>query len=210
MEDIDRREEIKRHNKERNAKLSYSMSRSALQEQAASFAHYASMVNAPGNISSIEIPGNMTANASLPPLQHPVLNFAATTRAKEKQHAPIKERPMRIQPLTPAEVRAEASKEILGTSRVSALGRQDKTMSKLKPLNRTKEKSIIKKKQEKNATHTELIRLIQDGKSEDLNSYYYCQKGKDFYEFIQKSFDEITKMKAEDFITISARVNLNS
>lgn len=191
IEDIDRREEIKRRNKERRTKLAATM-RTALQDSISS-PNYASMATLPANLTVTDARDLSTMGAKLPPLARlSVPQFAETTRAKDRAAIQMKMKST----LTPAEIRAKGKKELAGKQSPHH-GKPLKKKGQLKPL-RSQKNNINA------SSHTELIRSMEEGKGEESRQYYYCLRGRQFYEFFACSFNDIPK--DGDYITISSRV----
>ncbi len=199
LEDIDRREEIKRRNKEKKAKLAMTMTRSALQESAIS--QYASMATIPVHPNVTDVSGNATSFPAVGKTQAAL----ATTKAGGKEKTFLKPRMPKIEPVTPAEVRAKAKKEV-AFMRSPPRDKSAKGVGKLKPLKKAKNRPRIEmpERKEECLTHMEIINLIEDSKSEEPEKYYYCVKGKNFYEFYACHFEDINT-EQDDYITVSSR-----
>lgn len=57
---------------------------------------------------------------------------------------------------------------------------------------------------EEHMDHMELIYNIKEGVTPDPNHYYYCRRGKNFYDFALCAFEDITADR-DDYITVSTR-----
>ena len=154
--------------------------------------NYASMANLPANLTVTDIRDLSATGAGLPPLSRlSVPQYAATTKAKER---PVV--------LKPVDIRAKGERE-LTKQRSPQHGKPMREKGRLKPLKKPKYKRTGKK--DDISSHIEIIRYIEDSKGEELSCYYYCLRGRQFYEFFECNYEDITK-ESDDYITISARV----
>ena len=193
MEDIDRQEEIKIRNKEKKAKLALTMTRSNLQES--NMPHSSSVATLPPVLDVTDMAGTASV---LPPLNKmPLAQYATTTRAKDKPG--VRQKQTALQSMTSADIRAKAEKEL---QQSASFGKPSKEKGRLKPLRKLRNKRYERK--EDKSSHTELIRYLEDSKTEDQDKYYYCLKGRSFYEFYACHFEDI-ETEIDDYITISAR-----
>ncbi len=202
MEDIDRREEIKRRNRERKTKLAATM-RTALQDSISS-PNYASMATLPANLTVTDMRDLSATGTGLPPLAKLGMpQYMATTKAKDRPAIQMKAKGA-MAAMTPVEIRAKGEKE-LSRQRSPQHAKPIREKGRLKPLKKPKYKRTGKR--DDISSHIEIIRYIEDSKGEEQSSYYYCLRGRLFYEFFECNFEDITK-ESDDYITISARVSL--
>lgn len=201
LENINKKEEVIRRNKDKKTKLTYSMSKQTLNEPMSSYSRYMSLAKPSTNISvsGVQHSVNLSSISLLPPLVNPLVGQAVTSRAKAKIMFPNKDKTFSAIPQSLVELRSEASKE-LQKSMVQA-SRPEK--GKLPPIRIGCKVVKLKKKQR---THLEIINAIQDIKEDELSDYFYCKKGKDFYAFIEDEFTNIDPKK-DDYLTISTRVS---
>jgi hypothetical protein len=194
---------MKRRSKEKS-KLAGAASRSALHESGISTTQYAAMTTLPMNLSVTDVRDSSQFSLTLPPLARPpAAQLSATMKPKGAKPGTGRGRGLMVQPLTPADIRAEAERELV-TERPPLPPPGPREKGKLRPLRGGKPRRD-KKPTPKPITHLELIRFIEDSKKGDQDQYYYCKRGHNFYEFYGASFEDI-RTDEDDYITISSRV----
>jgi len=108
-----------------------------------------------------------------------------------------------LEPLPSMEMRSKAKDEFSFQS-----AREPKSQSilskstkvKLKPIEKSKKYEIM----EGRSTHMDIVNYIEEVGDKEKDKFYYCIKGKNFYEYYVCYFEELDKDTA-DYITISTR-----
>lgn len=140
-------------------------------------------------------PVDMSATQpGLPPLGKPPAALSQTMKAA----APKTKIPS-VQPITPVELRAKAEKELLEQSESK---NKIKEKGKLKPLKPKKKTNTSASKDR--VYHIEILRLLEERRGDEQESYSYCKKAGNFYEFYMCEFKDI-RTDMDDYITISSR-----
>jgi len=132
--------------------------------------------------------------ATLPPMTGHRTLVLHGSRLGVKEKSLPKLKTAAAQSLTSLEIRTLAGKEL---SMTKTTPRFKQMKGKLKPLKRQLAQV------EDQMDHIELVCSIKEGIIDDPN-YYYCKRGKNFYEFNLCQFEDI-KADYDDYVTISSR-----
>lgn len=193
LEDVDRAKDFKLRNKLRRDRLVMSMHKQSVQDL--SSAEYAS-------VPTILPRFNVTDVTGLKPGLSLTFKGQKTLQPKKGQLKGQKLPP--LEPMSSVELRPKAEKELSLRS-----AREPKSQSmlpksmkvKLKPIG--KERSRRYDELEGRSPHMEIVYHLEEAGERDKDKFYYCLKGRNFYEYYVCRFEELDE--AADYITISTR-----
>jgi hypothetical protein len=191
LEDIDRAKDVKLRNKLRRDQLVMSMNKSKLQDLVS--ADYAS-------VPTILPKLNVTDVTGIKPGLSLTYRGPRATLPKKGQ---MKKKLPPLESMPSMEMRSKAENELSFQSAHESKSQSilSKSMKvKLKPIEKSKKYEIM----EGRSTHMDIVNYIDEVGDKEKDKFYYCVKGRDFYEYYVCHFEELNKETA-DYITISVR-----